>query len=220
MDGAPLAIFDLDGTLVDSMPVQADLFAEIVAGVFPECSRADIDAVYFSTAGAPLKEQYRSVPGMPASVDLNTLEAQFYGQLLKLEFPAFDDAAPCLSRLRADGWKLAVSSGSAQESVDSKLANTGLDRLVDIAFGSSANTGFIKGAPHNRAIMDALGPHENSPTPAFVGDTLHDVDIAVAAGFLSILLLRPGARHFDPDAQTTVISSLDEVLGVLGVSPS
>lgn len=213
-----LVVFDLDGTLIDSMGVTASTFASVASQAHPEVSYSDALSIYTQTAGAPLGDQFAAVSDDFSETDIEQLDADFFASLLQKRFDSFSDVASCIADLVADGWILAVSSGSSQESVDKKLQDAGLaDNFVE-AFGSNPQTGFVKGTPHIDAILASVDRPVDPNLMVFVGDTDHDIEIAHKAGFHSVAIDR-GAPflHLEVSSPDLVINDLAVLAQLLDV---
>jgi putative hydrolase of the HAD superfamily len=132
----------------------------------------------------------------PAELTAALLEA--------IAFSAYPDAAPALRALRAGGRRLVVVS-NWDFSLHERLAETGLDALVDGAI-ASAELGVAK--PERAIFEHALALAGVAAERAWhVGDSVEaDVRGAIAAGVRPVLVARDGAPAA-PGAP--VIASLD-----------
>ncbi len=123
-----------------------------------------------------------------------------------LRFFAYPDAAPTLAALRAAGIRTVVVS-NWDWSLHERLAETGLDALVDGAL-ASAVVGSAKPDPGIfRAALEHVGVR---PLQAWhVGDTpAADIDGARAAGLRPILIARDGGVL----ESVTVVRTLTELI--------
>jgi phosphoglycolate phosphatase-like HAD superfamily hydrolase len=170
-------LFDLDGTLVDTMPAFADLAAEVMA------ARHAADPVvarrrYLETSGIPFAQQLEVIhPGHPA----NRAASDEFEQRKR----ALCDAAPMdeatvrgLWQLRALGLRLVVSSNTGQPFVDEFVAREGFP--FDLALGFDAAAALAKGEPHVAHTCQVLGLSRDRLL--FVGDSLADARLAAASG--------------------------------------
>jgi putative hydrolase of the HAD superfamily len=95
----------------------------------------------------------------------------------------FDDTAPTLSRLRADGWRHVILSNHVPE-LDAIVEALGIGDLID-AVVNSARTGYEK--PHPRAYAAGRAAAGNPEELWMVGDNpAADVAGAEAAGIPAI----------------------------------
>jgi phosphoglycolate phosphatase-like HAD superfamily hydrolase len=165
-------LFDLDGTLADTMGAFADVAARVLAryGLAADAARAR----YRETSGVPFRRQLDAiVPGAPAA-ELDDAAADFEREKQAIAASARMDAPTesALRTLRAAGHRLGISSNGAQVHVDAFAART--PGLFELALGWAS--GHEK--PHAIHARRALG----EPI-VFVGDSPQDRALAEAAGF-------------------------------------
>ena len=132
--------------------------------------------------------------GLPPEHHAQVREAM----LAALVFAPFDDAAPALRALRAQGLTL-VAASNWDCSLPQALERTGLSEHLDGAV-SSAVAGAAKPAPAVfRAALEAAGC---APAEAlFVGDSVeNDVRGAEACGIRAVLVARDGCTRGDAEA--------------------
>ena len=152
--------------------------------------------------------------GVPVSLDLARRIWEMASSVPK-EFAPFDDTAPALSQLHADGYRLGIISNLRRDT-DQICQRLGLRQYLDY-FINSADAGAEKpGAP---IFLAALQQATVNPDEAVhVGDQ-HRSDVvgARAVGIHPILIDRGG---WYPDVNDcTKITSLSELLPVLAGAP-
>jgi len=166
-------MFDLDGTLIDTMDGFADLAAEIMA------TRQGLPAVqgrrrYLETSGIPFRQQLEVIhPGHAA----NQAASDEFEQRKRAVCDAAvmtDKTIAALERMRAAGMKLIVSSNSAQHFVDEFAARAAF--RFDLALGFDAGAGLAKGLPHVQHTCSALLLRRDDIV--FCGDSLKDGELA------------------------------------------
>ncbi|UAB79085.1 HAD-IA family hydrolase [Erythrobacter sp. SCSIO 43205] len=176
-----LAVFDCDGTLVDS---QADIIWSM--------ARA------FELAGLPSPDpnQVRRVVGLSLPVALRELapsaEHRQQQQIVEhyktafrqrreeglLQEPLYDGMEQLLRRLHADGWSLAVATGKSDRGLNACLTGHG---LIDL-FVSLQTADRHPSKPHPAMLEAALFEAGAQPNQSVViGDTSFDMQMAVAA---------------------------------------
>jgi phosphoglycolate phosphatase len=181
-----LAVFDCDGTLVDSQH-------SIVA-----CMEAA-----FVAAGlvAPTAEAVRRVVGLPLAASVARLSpllaaaecarvAELYKQAFTdmrgakpLDEPLFPGVLALLDALDAEGVLLGVATGKGRRGLRITLEHHGLlDRFVTLQTADDA-----PGKPHPEMLRRAMAETGADPaTTAMIGDTTYDILMALNAGTAAI----------------------------------
>ncbi|HSJ99801.1 MAG TPA: HAD family hydrolase [Kofleriaceae bacterium] len=197
--GLRAVMFDLDGTLVDTMGGFADLAADLMAARHG-LDRATARRRYLETSGIPFHQQLEVIcPGdrrnAPAS-------AEFEERKRAVADATVMDAATVagLEALRAAGYRLVVSSNTGQPFVDD-FARRERFRF-DLALGFDAATNLAKGRPHVELACRTLGV--TTAEVVFCGDSLKDAELAEACGIPFVGRLgtftREDFRARDPQA--------------------
>ncbi|HSL68751.1 MAG TPA: HAD family hydrolase [Longimicrobiales bacterium] len=216
-----LLIFDLDGTLLDTMGPLADLFCEMWSrrGVPESVSRP----IYVREMGKGPRPQFVEVLKATESMDealADRLTAQYWAASEAFVPSLFPETTEVLESLRVQGHTLVVSSGGRPEFVARNTQLTGIDRLFRLLLGTDAGVPhMVKGPGHFRLIREALALHDGDlrQRGVFVGDGVYDMEVARAAGILAVgrlagdngsTLREAGADH--------LISSLSELGPILG----
>ena len=187
-----LIIFDLDGTLVNSMPTHAKAYGEALHTAFsipePECQRD-----YYFTAGQPLGQQFEhtlTLFGITFSeADLKELSQKFLGILRRSQYELFPSTAAIVAQLSRAGYRLAISSGSPPDNVAAKLRHTALRGYFSVVLGSDYEKNILlKGAEHFKQIKNQLCVSDASfiENTLAVGDSPHDMEIARSAKLRSV----------------------------------
>jgi len=186
-DTLRLAVFDCDGTLVDS---QHSIYASLKAA----CER--------HSYAPPTREAARRVVGLPlldaiamavpgaGGADLEKLregysEAFFnLRQTGNIEEPLFPGADNSLDAFEADGWLLGVATGKSRRGLLATLGGHGLlERFVTLQTSDSVPTG--KPAPD--MLLQAMAETGVRPeNTVMIGDTTFDVEMARNAGVVAV----------------------------------
>jgi phosphoglycolate phosphatase len=192
-------MFDLDGTLVDTMGPFADLAAAVMAqrhGLDPVAARRR----YLETSGIPFHQQLEVIcPGDPRNA---AASAEFEERKRAVCDATMMDADTVagLEALRACGYRLVVSSNTGQPFVDD-FARRERFRF-DLALGFDARRGLAKGRPHVELACREL--RVSTGELVFCGDSLKDAELAEACGVAFVGRLgtftRDDFRARDPDA--------------------
>jgi phosphoglycolate phosphatase len=181
-----LAIFDCDGTLVDSQ-------ANICLAMEQCFARAGLEA--------PPRERTRRVVGLSlveamramlpdAEPELHAALAEDYkiaSQGLRgqgqIEEPLYEGIAELLDALEADGWLLAVATGKSDRGLTLCLDRHGIaGRFVSLQTADRHPS-----KPHPSMVEQALADAGADPALSMmIGDTSYDMAMAKAAGVRAI----------------------------------
>lgn len=183
-------VFDLDGTLIDSLPdvVAAAnvLLAEhgrrsvtVAEGrsLIGEGARVLVDRAFAAT-GSPL-----------SAADIESLAARYieiYRASPAVLTTIFPGAVAVLDRLRDEGVALGICTNKPKASAISVLASLGLDRFFATVTCPEDVTHRKPDGRHLIASLDALGAAPDAA--AYIGDSEIDMAAATDAGVASVLV--------------------------------
>lgn len=211
--GLRAVLFDLDGTLVDSMPSIAAALLQTLAE-FGHTTTAEAMMEAAGPSMTLLIQHLTGVAGEQAETIYASYLETYYGAFLTQATP-LDGAEPLLDRLAAAGVALAIVTSKREDGARSLLAHLGWSERFPVVVGRETATA-IKPAPepalHALAALDL--PVDAA---AFVGDTGEDMQCARAAGIPAIVgltTMRSAAQLREAGATQTV-ASLDEVAEAL-----
>ncbi|MCA8902889.1 MAG: HAD-IA family hydrolase [Hyphomonas sp.] len=178
-----LAIWDMDGTIVDSRdviqramtrafeqvgltPPQYDDTRKIVGlGLFEACeilAPPDISTERLTGLVDSYKNAFRVL----------RTEPDFHE-------PLYDGAMDALTELRDAGWLIGMATGKSRYGVRSVLDAHGLDHFFDTIW--CADDG--PGKPHPFMVEQAMGAMGvEAPQAVMIGDAIHDIAMGRAAG--------------------------------------
>jgi len=126
----PALLFDLDGTLLDSDPLHAAVFVELMAEHGVAFSQADYAKRVHGRLNADVFAEL--LPGANAQALSQEKEARFRARLAAGTPPGPTPGAPGLiARARARGWGLAVVTNAMRPNADAMLAALGLADAFD-----------------------------------------------------------------------------------------
>jgi phosphoglycolate phosphatase-like HAD superfamily hydrolase len=170
-----VVLCDLDGTLIDSMPTLADLATEVMEARY-ETPRVLARELYLATCGLPFVKQLEEIyPGDPRNAEASeAFEAAKPARCGAIRMTPENRRA--LEQLRALGVRVAVSSNNGTDNVEAFARSAGFEFDLVLGFGD----GMAKGKPHLDATSRAFGV--DWPEMLFVGDSLHDGEIAEREG--------------------------------------
>lgn len=179
----PLAIWDIDGTLIDSrFMINAAMERAFTACDLP----------------APTYEQTRKIVGLSLDVAIDRLAPCDIGEHgltalieeYKTAFvalrhsseetePLYSGMAGILSALKSAGWSLGIATGKSRRGLEAVMTREGWDDMFDANFCASDGPG----KPHPFMIDANLTATATPPRHAVViGDTSYDMAMAKAAG--------------------------------------
>ncbi|MCA1841367.1 MAG: HAD hydrolase-like protein [Actinobacteria bacterium] len=181
-------IFDLDGTLADTIPICVKAFQHTLnAHSGPRLSREEIESLFGPTEEGMLQ---RVLPEY-SPVALETYLTE-YERLHSASTLPFDGIAPLLDSLQSRGVRLAVVTGKGSRSAEISCRALGVRSYFTHIEAGSPN-GVSKPAAITRVVGEwSLRP----PGVAYIGDAAADVDAARSAGVVSVgAAWTPAASH-------------------------
>ncbi len=181
-----LAVFDCDGTLVDSGH-------SIVAAVHAACDEHDCAkpaaADVRRMVGLPLAEAFvRLLPGAGAET-LAKLKESYQNVFAamrrrgEVREPLFPGALEGLTVMEDAGWLLGMATGKSRRGLAATLNGHGLgERFVTLQTADRC-----RGKPHPEMLLNAMAETSAKPSStAMIGDTTYDMEMARNAGTLAV----------------------------------
>ena len=211
-----VVMFDLDGTLVDTMPAFADLAAEVMSARH-RFDRAWARRRYIETSGIPFCKQLDVIaPGHAAN---QAASDEFERRKLALceATPMDADTVAALEALRGLGLKLVVSSNTGQSVVDDFAARESF--RFDLVLGFDPALGLAKGRPHVERALAAFAATRDQLL--FVGDSRKDADLAADCGvaFIGRLGTFSADDFLRRDPAAVCVADLADLVSVLAYKP-
>ena len=164
------AIFDLDGTLLDSLGVWAE-----------------IDCLFLKKRGIPVPPDYQHAVKVVAEW-MEMIRSAYAHDVALTPF-----AAEYLSKLRADGVKIAAATSGDPTLFLPALARHGVKELFS-AFVTTAEVG--KGKRHPDVYLEAARRIQTPPSECAVfEDVLAAIKTARAAGFYTVAVREESSLH-------------------------
>ncbi len=181
----PIAIlFDLDGTLVDTVP----FILAAVRHAFDGYGTCPTDAEWIAGIGTPLRTQLASFARRPE--DVETLFQRYRAYWLEHHdgrTRCFPGALETVAELARSGHPIGIVTAKVEAGAQRTLAHTGLLPHVKAVVGADS---CANAKPHPEPVLLALArlgaPAEGA---VLVGDSPHDIAAAKAAGALGVAAL-------------------------------
>ncbi|WP_372982081.1 phosphoglycolate phosphatase [Marinobacter sediminum] len=216
-----VALFDLDGTLVDSAPDLAAAVDQMLEHLGR--SPVGIDRVRDWVGNGASVLVRRALAGQTDWEPAQPKDDALFNDALAIFFHAYeqingrhavvyDGVEACLAKLKEHGCKLAVVTNKPEQFVAPLLEQMGLDHWFDLSVGG--DTLPVKKPDPTPLLhaMETLGGTRG--TTVMVGDSAADIDAALAAG-LPCVAVRYGynfGQSVDALGADAVVDSLAELL--------
>jgi phosphoglycolate phosphatase len=175
---AKAVVFDLDGTLIDSLPdLAAALNRSLSRYYYRPLSRSDVGPMVGDGAKVLLQKGYAARGSQPTAEDELIFLADYEAHVTDLTEP-YAGVPEALARLTAQGYQLGLCTNKPEVSARKVLAALDLDRFFPVVIGGDA-TPYRKPDPrHLAAVLAAMSIEKDQAI--MVGD--HANDMATAAG--------------------------------------
>lgn len=208
-----LAVFDCDGTLVDSQfainACMADAFTSV------GLAKPDIADVR-RVVGLPLIQAIEIIadnPDSPAEEMAAAYSKSWQSMRAegRLAEPLFDGIIKVLEDLLADDWVLGVATGKSMRGLKATLDHHELDRF----FQTLQTADKARGKPDPQMLEFALSETGAAPDrTVMIGDTTYDIEMAKSAGIKAIGV--SWGYHAPEDLKTSGASFIVDTAGELG----
>lgn len=185
-DRLKLAVFDCDGTLVDSVATIYACMSEAFSGV---------------GAAAPETREVRRVVGLPLDVAIARLAPELAAELHErirdgyvdafgarrrsdqVDEPLYPGTRELIDSWSAAGWLLGIATGKGRQGLEATLGRHGLlDSFVTLQTADR-----VAGKPAPDMVLHAMADTGAEPRDTVViGDTSYDMEMARAAGAAAI----------------------------------
>ncbi len=209
-------VFDLDGTLLDTLPdIAENINIMLKRYGYPERSYSEIRK--FIGCGA--RNLVKDSIGVPLSIVELDERLAFYNEIYTASSsPAtklFDGVSEMLAGLKSRGYKLAILTNKPQATTDRVAEEYLSDLGFDLIVGQRAG---VKIKPDKEAALSILKSLDASPKNSYmVGDGETDVLTAVNAGMKGVAVLwgYRDKKELKAAGAKTFVSSPKELLEVL-----
>jgi phosphoglycolate phosphatase len=218
-----LLVFDLDGTLVDSVPdLRAALNEMLRERGRPPLSSSEVKRMVGDGAPALVDRALAASGGSPASAgDALARFLEIYeANAVRLSRP-YPDVRETLVALRRRGYRAAVCTNKPQRATMAVIEGLGFLPLFDAIAGGDRYSVKKPDAGHLLGLINELGARVSST--AMIGDNENDAAVARAAGVPLVLMSYGYARvtpeSLSADALLDHFADLPAALEHLGLMP-
>jgi len=217
----PFAVlFDLDGTLIDSI----GLLLESVKHAFEGRSRVPTEPEWVAGIGTPLRKQLAEWCGSDEEIEaLTTRYRTFQREHHDRLTSAYPGVVDTLQALERRGHPMGVVTSKSNEMMDRGLAWAGLDQFMATTIGMDSCSVHKPDPTPVRIALHELG---YSPVEAvFVGDSPHDILSGNSAGVISVAALwgpftREQLERYQPREYLENITDLPGLLDRVQAHPT
>lgn len=202
-------LLDLDGTLIDTVPFILACFRHALDGLGIRASRAEL----LAGIGTPLKAQLSQYARVPGDVErLVALYREYWRGHHDQMTRCFPGARETVAALAGAGHPLAVVTAKTEEGALLSLEHTGLLPFMRVLVGADS---CARCKPDPEPVLLALERLGVEPErAAFLGDAVHDVAAARAAGVVAL-----GAAWGATRAEALVAAGANRVLSDIAELP-
>lgn len=200
-----LLIFDWDGTVIDST---ARIVSSVQKAARDLSHPALSDDAVRNIIGLGLPEAIETLlPGIAAQANAELAQRYSHYYLHADDTPTalFDGVEETLTRLQAQGYRLAVATGKSRRGLERVMADTGLGHLFEITRCADETTS--KPDPHMlNEILEQTGV--SAQQALMIGDTEFDLEMGVRAG-MNTVAVSYGAHHIERLRQYAPVLEID-----------
>ncbi|MCQ4348953.1 phosphoglycolate phosphatase [Pseudomonas stutzeri] len=216
-----LAMFDLDGTLVDSVPDLAAAVDRMLATLGREPAGLERVRLWVGNGARVLVRR-----ALAGGLEHEGVDAALAEQALALFLDAYEGnhaltrvypgVVEALDRLRGEGVALALITNKPARFLPELLADKGLDGYFHWLVGGDSLPQQKPDPAALHWVMDQAGV--NAGEALFVGDSRNDVRAAHAAG-VTCVALSYGYNHGEPIARESPARVIDDLRELFGAAP-
>lgn len=184
------AIFDIDGTLVDSVDLHAEAWWRALAAYGKDVPLIEVRAQIGKGGDQLLLALLSPTENRKFGAELEKHRGDLFRREYLPRVTPFPGVRPLFERLRRDGVRIALASSSTAEEV---TAYKRIARITDLIDAETSADDVEQSKPHPDVFQETLKRLGATPNQAVaVGDTPYDVQAAVRAGVPVIGLLSGG----------------------------
>jgi HAD superfamily hydrolase (TIGR01549 family) len=209
------AVFDLDGTLGNTLPL---IYRAFNAALEPEYGRRLSDSEIRKMFGPP--DNYilrRLLPGEAGDAAFARYRDVYLRDHAELAH-AFEGIQDLIARAKAEGVRIGVVTGKSRETALYSLKEFGLLDAIEVLY---AGDDVERQKPDPEAVIKILNDlgHKPGDTGAFIGDSAADVLAGRAAGLRTIAVSwgSPDQEELRAAKPDVIVDSMDELAAALGL---
>ncbi|WP_066637729.1 HAD-IA family hydrolase [Desulfolucanica intricata] len=202
-------LFDLDGTLINSLPLIEKTFKRVFTTMNIPWNNGEV----LKTVGLPLRQVSREYAGEKELEFFNLYQEyqrEDHDQLIKI----YPGTIETLRELRNRKYSLGIVTSKRRALVDEELNFTGLNELIQI---SVTVNDAEKPKPEPDPVLKALQLFNITPEQAiYIGDSWYDILSGQRAGVKTVgvtwgMAKREELMEYKPDI---IVDSWDEILSI------
>ncbi|MEM0153368.1 MAG: HAD family phosphatase [Ignisphaera sp.] len=209
-------VFDLDGTLVDSVNIHLISWIEAckLLGISAKLDSTTINMIK-DLVGLAAEDIALTITGDESKAkNLAELKRRIYLEKIDSITP-FPGVVDGIRKLRELGLRIAIASSTSRATIEAVTKNTGIINLIDDYVGSDE---VIRRKPDPEMFLKAMKKIGIEPNEAIVvGDTKYDIAPANQLGAISILICWRGCNEVDvrPTFYAYTIDDVIEIAKIL-----
>jgi HAD superfamily hydrolase (TIGR01509 family) len=190
------AIFDIDGTLVDSVDIHAEVWQRVLADFGKKISFADVRRQIGKGSDTLLPEFLTKEELEQKGKEISEYRAELFKREYLSRVRPFPKVADLLRRIRREGIRVALASSSKADEVAYYKKLCGIEDLMDAETSADEAE---NSKPYPDIFEAALGklPGVTPAEALAVGDTPYDAEAAAKSGIRTIGLLSGGFPEED-----------------------
>jgi len=211
------AIFDVDGTLINSNDAHARAWVNALAEANVDVSFAQARSMIGMGGDKVLPVLANVDPGSALGKRIAERRSAIFMQEYFPTLRPFPKARELLEALQSSGLKLAVASSAKQEELEPFLELAGVKDLVSNVTSSSDAA---RSKPDPDIVRAALSRLELEPSHVLmVGDTPYDIEAAARSGIATVAFRCGGRSDRDLGAAIAIYDDPADLLANLASSP-
>ena len=214
MTGTPHIVWDWNGTLLDDVDAGIGALNRMLAERgLPAITRE----FYRARFRFPVRPLYFEI-GMEPDREWDRICVEFHDYLAQEPQHVRPDAVAALAYVRAKGARQSILSALRQDLLLRDTAREGVQGYLDEIFGVDNLEGATKLSRGRELVAKLRSATVPAPDLVFIGDTLHDAEVATELG-ARVVLVDGGHQHADrlrAAGHDVAPSLLDAVKAVLG----